>query len=139
MPQNDNAHLDDDHEIHLTNDELDHAHRAVDDLRAITSEHITRFAKPNERSVIAERIVPTTATVFFRYADASDPYGEHNLPDEARCVGREFFVVDPADGIAIWIGDLPHEKQHLLRDKKDRANAEGWRRLLSATPSSKKI
>lgn len=137
MPQNDNAHLDDDHEIHLTNDELNHAHRAVDDLRAITSEHAIRFAHPHERDSVAEGLDPTTATVFFQYAEADDPYGEYDLRDKANCIGREFFAVDPTDGIAIWIGDLPHEKQHLLRDKKDKANSDGWRRLLTDPSSTK--
>ena len=69
--------------------------------------------------------------VFFIYAETMDPYGDDpDLPDEYRQIGREYFAVDPSEGVAVSIRDLPEATQRALATKRDAANAEGWRRLL---------
>jgi hypothetical protein len=96
------------------------------------SEHVTRFALPHEREQVARRINAVTATVFFVYAQTLDPYGDDpNLPPELHQVGREFFAVDPADGVAVLLYELPPEKQEALEGRRRTADAEGWRRVLS--------
>jgi hypothetical protein len=78
---------------------------------------VKRFAEPEERADVASRIDPKTAHVFFVYGPL-DPDGE--------CFGRIYHVVDPEEGVAVWIGDLPESKRHDLRGKQTAANREGW-------------
>ena len=92
---------------------------------------MNRFAEPSERQVVAARIDPATADVFFIYAQTLDPYGEEpDLPEEMRQVGREFFAADPGEGVAVWWGDLPTTTRVALEAKRRTADAEGWRELL---------
>jgi hypothetical protein len=117
--------------IELTEDEVERAVRAGLDAGAIAGEHFTRFAQPAEREQVGRRIDPATAHVFFLYAQTLDPYGDHpDLPEELQQIGREYFAVDPTEGVAVWLADLPEETQDALEDKRRLASREGWRRLL---------
>jgi hypothetical protein len=40
-------------------------------------------------------------------------------------------AVDPADGLAVLLYDLPPDKQEALEWKRRAADAEGWRRVMS--------
>jgi hypothetical protein len=120
--------------VRLTEEEMKHVERVVKNRRASINEHTTRLAQPHERDNVAERIDPATAVVFFEYAEMSDPYGEHRVPNEESCIGRQFFAVDPRDGVAVWIEDLTKENRDQLADKVKQANAEGWRQLFEHAP-----
>src|SRR5262245_12656783 len=78
----------------------------------------TRFALPHERKEVARRINGDTATVFFIYAQTLDPYGDNpDLPPELDQVGREFFAVDPTEGVAVLLYELPTDTQEVLEGK----------------------
>jgi hypothetical protein len=80
----------------------------------------------------SRRINAETAVVFFVYAQTMDPYGdEPDLPPELQQVGRVFFAVDPADGIAVSFRDLPKDTHEALTEKRRTVDAEGWGRLSS--------
>jgi hypothetical protein len=118
--------------LELTEDEVERAVRAWLTSRALAGEQFTRFAQPAEREQVGRRIDPATAHVFFVYAQIADPYGEyHDLSEEEYCVGRVFFAVDPTEGIAVALYDLPEETRQALADKERLADREGWRRLLA--------
>jgi hypothetical protein len=54
------------------------------------------------------RIDPETAEIDWWYAPTLDPYTIHpELPEECRCVGREYFARSPGSDIWVWFGDLP--------------------------------
>jgi hypothetical protein len=117
--------------VTLSSEEVDRAIDAAHATRAIASEQSTRLARREERKAVGRRIDPATANVFFEYGQVVDPYGDDpDLPEEWWCVGRMFFAVDPAEGIAVWFGDLPDQTREALNDKRNAVNAEGWRRLL---------
>jgi hypothetical protein len=69
---------------------------------------------------------PEGAVVFFIYRYVVNPYSELALEAEERWVGRVFFAVDPRDGVAISVGDLPRAKQAQLWPKVAAADREGW-------------
>ena len=118
-------------DIRLTEQELAHVMQAAASTAAIARECIARYAEPHERRDIARRIDPETALVFFIYAQTLDPYGDDpELPEEYHSVGREFFAVDPDEGVAVWYYDLPAETQEALTAKRETANRQGWERLL---------
>ena len=52
----------------LSEDEIERAVQAALHTRAIAGEQFTRFARPDEREQVGRRIDPTTAHVFFLYA-----------------------------------------------------------------------
>ena len=90
-----------------------------------------RYAEPNERESVRRQIDPEKATVFFVYGQVLDPYGDDpDLPEEEWCVGRQYFAVDPRDGVAVVLWDLPETTREALEQKRRDADAEGWRQLL---------
>jgi hypothetical protein len=120
-------------EVGLTEEEQAQAVRAAQDTVAVAREKATRFAEPGEREEVARRIDPATAEVFFLYTQVLDPYEDDpDAPEEAQCVGRAFFAVDPTEGVAVWFGDLSAETSAALTKKEAAANQEGWRRLLGS-------
>jgi hypothetical protein len=81
------------------------------------------------------RIDPVTAIVWFEYAQVLDPYGdEPDLPDEAFCVGREWFAADPDERFAVHFSDLPQATRDQLEEKRRAADREGWRALFEPVP-----
>ena len=53
-------------------------------------------------------IDPSTAEVYWTYAQMIDPYGIlPDIPEEYQQVGREYFARSPGSDIWIWFGDLP--------------------------------
>jgi hypothetical protein len=115
----------------LSDGEVERAARAGLDIHANASEQFARVARPDEREQVGRRIDPSTARVFFLYAQTMDPYGDNpDLPEELQQVGREYFAVDPTEGIAVALHDLPEETRQALADKRRLADREGWRRLL---------
>lgn len=71
---------------------------------------------------------PETALVFFVHAETDDPYnGEPKFLPEHRCIGREYFAVDPKVSVAVAFRDLPDAT---LRKKRHSAYREGWRRIV---------
>lgn len=122
---------DDARRIELSEDEQKRAVRAALETRAIADEQITRYAQPEEREEVCRRIDPATAQVFFVYAQIVDPYGDDSdLPEEMQGVGRVYFAVDPNEGVAVALYDLPEETREALADKRRLAESEGWKRLL---------
>ena len=116
--------------IELTEDDIARAVQAGLDTRAIADEQIKRFARPEERGEVGQRISPATADVFFVYAKTPDPYGDDpDLPEEFQQIGREYFAVDPVEGVAVALYDLPEGTRQALEEKRRVADAEGWNRL----------
>ena len=104
----------------LTEEQQARAVQIALDVRARASEAYERFARPDEREAVAKRIDPETARCFWQYGYVVDPYGDDpDLPDEAKCRGREWFAVGP-DGVAVARRDLPEETLEALR-------SAGWR------------
>jgi len=122
--------------IQLSEEEFEHAMRAILDHRAATQEYSSRYACPGEREEVGRRIKPETACVFFIYAQVLDPYGDRGLPEELDCVGREFFAADPEEGVAVSFGDLPEVTRQALEVKMRNANRKGWERVLGGLLSS---
>jgi hypothetical protein len=55
----------------------------------------------------ARRIDPRTARMMWWYAEVCDPYGLGiDLPDDAHCLGREYFLVDPNEGEPVLVSDV---------------------------------
>src|SRR5262245_35172944 len=81
----------------------------------IESFDFTRYAEPDERKAVGERIDPGTAGVFFRYADILDPYDDDPDPERETNVGRMWFAFDPVEGVAVWTYDLPSAALAALR------------------------
>jgi len=68
------------------------------------------------RKRAALEIDPLTAEVMWMYAQTLDPYGvERNLPDEYKCLGREYFARNPGGDIWVSYQDLPGEAVTRLR------------------------
>jgi hypothetical protein len=53
-----------------------------------------------------------------------------DLSEEMQQVGREYFAVDPNEGTAVALYDLPEGTREALADKRRLAESEGWKRLL---------
>jgi hypothetical protein len=118
--------------ITLTEGEMEHLAAVAREKAHWLDTQVNRFASRAERSVVGRRLNPSTAQVFFIYAQVVDPYGEcDDLPPEADCVGREWFAMDPVERIAVHADDIPEETWILLDQKRRAANAEGWRKLLA--------
>lgn len=101
--------------VTLTQEQLEEAHRWAKDVRARASEMTERFAAPGERKEVGLRIDPKTARVFFLFTEMLDEYGDGlDIPEEAHCIGRTYFAVDPVEGIAVARGDLPPETRQAL-------------------------
>jgi hypothetical protein len=116
--------------IRLTEDEVRRAEETALDARAVAQERFSRYARPDEREQIGLEINPETAEVFFVYAEVDDPYNdEPDFLPKYRCIGREYFAVDPKAGVAVAFRDLPGATLKALQTKRDRANREGWRRI----------
>ena len=72
-----------------------------------------------ERREAGLNIDPDTAEIDFGYGCGLEPYGLNpDLPDEARCIGREYFARDPEsdDG---WVSfhDLPLTTVRALQER----------------------
>jgi hypothetical protein len=90
----------------------------------------TALRDRTKREQIGRRVDPTTAHVFFLYAQTGDPYGDWtHVSEEEQQVGREYFAVDPTEGIAVAWHHLPNETREALNDKYNRACREGWKRV----------
>ena len=60
------------------------------------------------RKEAGRNIDPETAAVFWTYAQTLDPYGIYpDLPEECRCVGREYFARSPGSDVWVAFEDLP--------------------------------
>jgi hypothetical protein len=69
--------------------------------------------------IAGQQIDPTTAEVFWIYAQTLDPYGVwENMPEEYRCVGREYFARAPGEN-SVWVSfhDLPKATRDALWDR----------------------
>ena len=70
------------------------------------------------RKEAGKHIDPITAEVTWSYAQVLDPYGVYSdLPEEAYCVGREYFARSSESDIWVWFGDLPDEVREELTHK----------------------
>jgi hypothetical protein len=120
-------------EVTLTQQEIEQVEALARERDRSIGACVDRFASPEERCKVGRRLDPSTAEVFFIYAQVVDPYGDcDDLPAEAHCVGREWFAVDPVERIAVHAEDIPDEIWILLEPKRREANAEGWREVFAA-------
>jgi hypothetical protein len=70
-----------------------------------------------ERKAEAQRIDPANCEVYCRFGQVLDPYDLFDVPEEWRCVGRDWFVRNLPDGHWVWDGDLPEDIRHALASK----------------------
>jgi len=72
-----------------------------------------------ERRAAGKLIDPATAEMTWGWAQVLDPYGVlgGDLPEEAHCVGRAYFVRGPNSGIWVDIQDLPDATLHEVRQR----------------------
>ncbi len=54
----------------------------------------------------ARRIHPRTARMEWWYAEGADPYGQGEVRPDDSCVGREYFLVDPDEGVPVLVNDV---------------------------------
>jgi hypothetical protein len=89
--------------------------RMVRDIRAVAQEHVERYARPDERDEVSQRIDPETAIVFGRWSWSNpyDPDTPQNGGDD--CVSRVYYAVDPDDGIAVLLAHLPDDTREKIR------------------------
>lgn len=86
----------------------------------------TRLA---EIAAEAQKIDPRTAKMVWWYAQVLDPYGfGYEIPPEADCVGREYFLVDPERG-------GPHVEVHTVRAMHPEIDDEEWATLMAEAAS----
>jgi hypothetical protein len=109
--------------------EMAAAVRAAAAIRRARPRSCKTTATTDERLIAGRRIDAETAKVWFEYGQTLDPYGEHDLPEEFRQVGRNFFAMDPVDRIPVYFGDLDDELRRSLNTKRDEVDREGWRRI----------
>jgi hypothetical protein len=65
------------------------------------------------------KIDPETAEVDWCYAYVVDPYGlDPDLPEEYRCVGREYFARSPGSEIWVAFYQLPEATRDRLWEKR---------------------
>ena len=84
------------------------------------AEVVARYAEPDERRDVGLRIDPETAVVFSYYAPVLDPYHDGvELAAHARVIGRQFFAVDPIEGVAVSFMDLPDATIRALRGEEE--------------------
>jgi hypothetical protein len=103
------------------------------ELSSMAERRFERYARPNERKHVGERINPATAIVFVVYAQTLDPYGDDpHLPEELRQMGCEYFVFDPGELIAVSFNDLPLSTLTALYPKWNVVDRETWRVILVA-------
>jgi hypothetical protein len=70
------------------------------------------------RKKAALEIDPRTAETEWWYAYTIDPYGVcSELPDECRCVGREYFARSPGSEVWVSFRDLPDATRDALWEK----------------------
>ena len=63
------------------------------------------------------QIDPVAAQVTWWYAEVLDPYGVLDLPEEYRCVGREYFARSPGSDVWVAFADLPAAIRDVLWEK----------------------
>jgi hypothetical protein len=97
---------------------------------------LARARKEFRRSA-GRHIKVDTAEVWFEYGQTLDPYGEHDLPDELRQVGRNFFAMDPVERIPVLFGDLDEELRRALEAKRAEIDREGWTKIVEIGLSRK--
>jgi hypothetical protein len=62
--------------------------------------------------------IPQTAEVISEYGQTFDPYGiDLELPEELRCVGRNYFARSPRSDVWVWFRDLPTAVRAALWEK----------------------
>ena len=113
--------------VRLTEEQIEHAAQFAADNLARSQEMTKRVARSEERKAVGSRVNPDTAEVFFVYAEVLDPYGDLQLEDDEHCVGREYFAVDPDEGVAVSFDDLPADTREALQEKQNAESARGWR------------
>jgi len=89
--------------------------QAAKDVRTVevTVEYLNAL-----RKAVGLHIDPETAEVEWTYAQTLDPYGDGlDLPEEYRCVGREYFARSPGSDIWISFDDLPKGVREALWKK----------------------
>ena len=70
------------------------------------------------RKAVGLQIDPATAEVEWTYAYTVDPYGDDpDLPEEYRCVGREYFARSPGSNVWVSFHDLPEASRDALWDR----------------------
>jgi hypothetical protein len=70
------------------------------------------------RKAVGLQIDPATAEVEWTYAHTVDPYGDDpDLPEEYRCVGREYFARSPGSNVWVSFHDLPEASRDALWDR----------------------
>ena len=70
------------------------------------------------RKAVGLQIDPETAEVERLYAWTADPYGDYPaLPEEYRCVGREYFARSPGSNVWVNFQDLPEANRDALWEK----------------------
>ena len=74
-----------------------------------------------ERKAEALRIDPATCEVDSWHVQVLDPYGLLDVPEEARCIGRDIFVRNPGGGW-VWFGDLPEATLKAVRARLEKEN-----------------
>jgi hypothetical protein len=113
--------------VTLSEEQVDYYTKLVRDQWACISERVLRFATPEERVDAASRINPETALFFSTHVQILDPYGDippEDFPDHCDDIGRETFAVDPDEGIAVWMPDLPEATLDALRSRECAADAD---------------
>lgn len=91
--------------------------------------------RKHEISRAAKRIDPQTALMVWWYAQTCDPYDlGYDLPDEARQVGREYFLVDPIDECPVLVDDVRDLHPDVPDDEWDRLMAAAAERDTSGDP-----
>src|SRR5215469_4737771 len=61
------------------------------------------------------KIDPETAKVTWSWGEVMDPYGlDPEMPEEYRCIGRNYFARDPGSDIWVDFGDLPEATRETL-------------------------
>jgi hypothetical protein len=88
-----------------------------------------RIPAHDERRAAGARTNPTTAIVWFTYAESCDPYGDFMVPDEISCIGREWFATGPNERPTVHFSDLPETTRDLLEEKRRVADREGWEEI----------
>jgi len=70
------------------------------------------------RKTVGLQIDPEVAEVEWVYGQTLDPYGDDpDLPEEYRCIGREYFARSPGSDVWINFRDLPEATRTKLWEK----------------------
>ena len=82
------------------------------------SEEYRKFTQG--RRAAGKLIDPATAVMIWHWAQVLDPYGVlEDLPEDAYCIGRAYFVRGPSSDTWVEIGDLPEATRQEVRRLQD--------------------